>query len=342
MSIQRASPPLIKTAIVGVGIAGQSHLLDAVTQGEIEVVALVGRRKPAVEEVAHRFGVSRVYGRVGALLQHESLDALVVATPIRVLPFHVIAGLRAGLPVLAEKPLASSLFPLHRMEPLCFGRRAVSVCYSRRYSGAWIEARNWIGSGRIGVVRCVTLQLWGPFTKRFGHAALTHRRDPADCVAGAMLDSGSHGCDAILFLLGREFPVLTANMEFNSRGIDIAVRAKFGGPECPQIELTLAESDTERTRLYIEGDLGSITIENLSATLDATIKVCYGGRDYLARPVDDLVCMVRGGEPLGAGISSSKSVVRSILNVYSLVGRSLARHWSRPRSKAIARTSGAC
>jgi hypothetical protein len=43
----------------------------------------------------------------------------------------------------------------------------------------------------------------------------------------------------------------------------VAVHAKFGGPERPEIELILAESDTERTRLYIEADLGSITIENL-------------------------------------------------------------------------------
>ncbi|WP_201000764.1 Gfo/Idh/MocA family protein [Paenibacillus glycanilyticus] len=98
----------LRIGFVGVGGMGQmAHLSNyAVLKEECEVVALAEPRQQMARLVADRYGVSEVYGSHLELLEHASVDAIVAPQPFRNHANVIPDILRAGIPVLTEKPLS--------------------------------------------------------------------------------------------------------------------------------------------------------------------------------------------------------------------------------------------
>jgi predicted dehydrogenase len=102
--------PKIKIGFVGVGSMGQcAHLKNYVTVDDCEVVALAELRETLGQAVAARYGVPNVYTSAQAMLQNETLDAIVASQPFDRHGVLVPALLKAGVPVFTEKPLAASV-----------------------------------------------------------------------------------------------------------------------------------------------------------------------------------------------------------------------------------------
>jgi len=92
----------MRVGLIGMGVMGRNHYRVLKTLSEAELVAVCDER--ATADVPERF-----YGRVDAMLAEETLDAAVVAVPTSShleVAAHVID---AGVPVLVEKPLASTV-----------------------------------------------------------------------------------------------------------------------------------------------------------------------------------------------------------------------------------------
>ncbi len=96
----------LRIAVIGVGHLGQHHARLLAAMDGVELVAVVDTKAGRADEIAARYGTtaltdaSAVLGRV---------DAVSIATPT---VSHVAIALpfvEAGVPVLVEKPLASSL-----------------------------------------------------------------------------------------------------------------------------------------------------------------------------------------------------------------------------------------
>ena len=96
----------LRLAIVGAGHLGRIHARLAAGLPEFELIAVVDQSAEARTAVAKENGTRAVADH--RLLIGE-IDAAVVATPTAT--HHDVAGelLRAGIPVLVEKPLASKL-----------------------------------------------------------------------------------------------------------------------------------------------------------------------------------------------------------------------------------------
>ena len=100
----------IKLGFIGVGNMGQAaHLRNYASLPECEVVALAELREQTGQRVAERYGVPRVYRDHRDMLASEKLDGIVCIQPFtrhgQLLP----EVLRAGVPLLTEKPLAASV-----------------------------------------------------------------------------------------------------------------------------------------------------------------------------------------------------------------------------------------
>lgn len=97
-----------RVLVLGVGSIGERHLRCFQATGRADV-SLAEPNAPLRQAIAERYGVRRNYADLEAALADGPLDAAVVATPA---PWHIPLAARlveAGLPVLIEKPLSTSL-----------------------------------------------------------------------------------------------------------------------------------------------------------------------------------------------------------------------------------------
>ncbi|MEI8243247.1 MAG: Gfo/Idh/MocA family oxidoreductase [bacterium] len=100
----------VRIGFVGVGGMGQAaHLRNYVMVPDCEVVALAEVKPDQARKVAARWGVAKVYASHEELLAHEKLDGIVASQPFTRHGTLVPDLLKAGIPVLTEKPIAGSV-----------------------------------------------------------------------------------------------------------------------------------------------------------------------------------------------------------------------------------------
>jgi len=100
----------VRIGFVGVGGMGQAaHLRNYVMVPDCEVVALAEVKPDQARKVAARWGVPKVYASHEELLAKEKLDGIVASQPFTRHGTLVPELLRAGIPVLTEKPIAGSI-----------------------------------------------------------------------------------------------------------------------------------------------------------------------------------------------------------------------------------------
>jgi predicted dehydrogenase len=158
----------MKIAFAGTGYINKVHAQSARKLG-MELTAVVNHKPGSMGEFGKRFGISRQYETVEALLKDGGVDALVVSTPNYLHAPQTIAALKAGVHVLVEKPMAMN------------AREAEKMCAASEKSGAILMVAHWGPSG------------W--FTqKQFAGG-------------GALADMGIHALDTARFLLGDPTPV---------------------------------------------------------------------------------------------------------------------------------------
>jgi predicted dehydrogenase len=97
----------IKVGVVGLGwVAQVVHLPILLKSSEAVVVAVCDKDKSRGRLVAEKCGIKSLYSDVDQMLERESLDAILVATPTDSHKEIAIAALKAGKDVLVEKPIA--------------------------------------------------------------------------------------------------------------------------------------------------------------------------------------------------------------------------------------------
>lgn len=138
-----------RIAIAGVGAIGRSHMEAAQASHSVTLSALVDP-SPAAKEVAARAGVP-LFGSIDELLEQNRPDGIVLATPNAL---HVMQGMQcvaAGLPILLEKPLASTVAEGEQLVRAVeqIGAR-VLVGHHRAHSPIMAKAREVVESGKLG------------------------------------------------------------------------------------------------------------------------------------------------------------------------------------------------
>jgi predicted dehydrogenase len=100
----------VRIGFVGVGAMGQcAHLKNFAVVPGCEVVAIAEIREKLGEMVARKYGVPNVYKNHTEMLAAEKLDAIVASQPFTRHGVLVPDLLKAGIPILTEKPLAGSV-----------------------------------------------------------------------------------------------------------------------------------------------------------------------------------------------------------------------------------------
>ena len=140
----------LRVAIVGGGIVGVDHAQAYRAQPDAELVAVVGRDWARTAAVAERFG-ARPYLDMASMLAAEAVDAVSICTPTGLhRPFVEVAA-AAGVHVLVEKPMATSVVECDQIARACRTAGVVLMLgLTHRFHAELIEARRLIEEGRLG------------------------------------------------------------------------------------------------------------------------------------------------------------------------------------------------
>ena len=197
----RTARPL-RVGLLGYGLGGRVfHApLVAATPG-LELAAVVTRdpERRAQLRAAHP-GAAALDTPEALLGMRETIDLVVVCTPNRSHAPLARAALEAGLPVVVDKPFATSAAAARELVALSRARGLLlTVFQNRRWDGDFLTVRRLVEEGALGEVRRLEsrFERWSPAAR----VGWKESADPED-GGGLLLDLGSHLVDQALVLLG--------------------------------------------------------------------------------------------------------------------------------------------
>lgn len=125
----------IKVGVIGAGaIAHVAHLPSLASMEDVEIGAVLSGHFDKAEAAARQFGARKAVRNLDELLK-EDLDCALLLTPKTVRREYLVPLLEAGLDVLVEKPLATTLKECAELAEISAkSGRIVMVAFNRRFS----------------------------------------------------------------------------------------------------------------------------------------------------------------------------------------------------------------
>jgi predicted dehydrogenase len=201
----------IRVGVVGAGaIAQLAHIPVLSKMRGVELVAVCDNDRPKARALADRFGIRDTCTDIEDLLEIESLDAVVVATPNHLHEPHVLSALAAKIHVLCERPLSLTSRGVERiLAASARAGRVVSVANNHRYRTDVQTLSRFIVGGELGRITGIRAGAY-----QFRHAAEGWRARRAEAGGGAFLDHGLPLLDLALWLADYPPPTrVTAHMD---------------------------------------------------------------------------------------------------------------------------------
>ena len=243
-----------------------------------------------------------------------NVDALTVAVPNHLHAGCCLQAVRAGKPVLVEKPLLIREDELAQLESVLPSAGVpVHVGYRLRWNPSMRELRRRIR--RPSRIECLyrlgieTLAEGKPWTRRLAS------------TGGAFFTLGVHALDLVRWLAraeGRPLSGLRADTGGRCRSADYPLWARFEGT-LPDGTRLVAETDTRGSaaceiRLRIDDERGSRSGDGLPSPTIADAEVEYGGL------IADFVTAARTGRFNGDEIEETLETHRELLRARKLAG----------------------
>src|SRR6187402_1745485 len=148
----------VRFAVVGLGHIAQAAVLPAFRHARphVELAALVSGTRAKLKTLGKRYGVERLasYADADKLFDSGFVDAVYIATPNTEHTEWVIRAAEAGLHVLCEKPLATSVRDCERMIDACERNNVeLMTAYRLHFERCNLEVAELVRSKRIGKAR---------------------------------------------------------------------------------------------------------------------------------------------------------------------------------------------
>ncbi|MCX4454350.1 Gfo/Idh/MocA family oxidoreductase [Streptomyces sp. NBC_01340] len=196
------TPPL-RVALIGYGLAGSVFHAPLIATTEGLVLDTIVTSNPERQEQARaEFGDGVRFAATPEELwaRADELDLIVIASPNKTHVPLATAALKAGLPVVVDKPLAGTAAEARELAALADERGLLlSVFQNRRWDNDFLTLRKLLSEGELGDVWRFEsrFERWRPQPK----GGWRESGDPAE-IGGLLYDLGSHVVDQALVLFG--------------------------------------------------------------------------------------------------------------------------------------------
>ena len=294
----------LAVGIVGWGEIARDHARQFERAGA-RLAGVVSRRSDLALDVP-------VYPDLDRMLPH--VDALTVAVPNHLHARCCLQAVRAGKPVLVEKPLLIREEELAQLEALLPSAGVpVHVGYRLRWNPSMRELRRTIRRPqRIECLYRLGIEMLAegkPWTRRLA------------CTGGAFFTLGIHALDLVRWLAragGAPFSGLKAEVGGRSPSVDYPLKARLEGT-LPDGTLLVAGTDTRGSaaceiRLRVDAEHGCYPDDALPPPVPADEPVEYEGL------ITDFVAAARTGRFDRAEIKETLETHRELLRARKLAG----------------------
>ncbi len=275
---------MIRTAMVGLGKMGLSHLSIARAHPAIDLVAGCDATAYLTDILGKHAGL-KCYADLDRMLDAEQLDALIVATPSKLHAAMVGEALERGLHVFCEKPFVLDVADGERLVAAARERsRVTQVGYHFRFVGAFKEAARIVRSGALGQIHHVRSEAYGPVVLR--RKGSTWRSAKTE-GGGALYDYACHAVDLVNFIVGTPTAVsgVVRNRVF-SRDVDDEIYASLAFANGASGQLCVNWSDESFRKMSTK-----VSVWGTNGRLSADRQEC---QLYLREPHDGLPGVEKG------------------------------------------------
>ena len=189
-----AGPTPVKLGVVGVGFMGQLHAKAAAELPGARLVAVADRDGELAIRVAREFD-AEPFTDCHEMLQAAELDALIIATSDAQHVAPTLAALEARLPVLLEKPIATTVADADRIVSAA-ERTQVPLLMGHvvRFDPRYRAVKDAIDRGDLGVLECI----------RASRLNLARQQERLGGRVSVLLFLGVHDFDLLRWLTGSE------------------------------------------------------------------------------------------------------------------------------------------
>lgn len=198
----------LRVAIIGYGLAGSVfHApLIASTPG-MQVSAIVTSNAQRQEQARRRYPKAALLPNADEIWQYPTLyDLVVVAAANRSHVSLGLSALKAGLPVVIDKPMAGTVADAERLlEASRSSGKLLSVFQNRRWDNDFQTVRKLLDAGSLGPITRFESR-YDRYRPAPRQQAWRESADPSD-VGGLLYDLGSHLIDQALVLFGKPVSV---------------------------------------------------------------------------------------------------------------------------------------
>ncbi|RLL66858.1 Gfo/Idh/MocA family oxidoreductase [Streptomyces sp. Z26] len=316
-----------RIGVLGAGAVAADHVRAAADAPDYEIAAVCDVDRAAAEALAGP-GVP-VHTDHRELLADGGLDAVVITVPHALHAPMAVAAAHAGLHVLVEKPMATSVADCTRMiEASRASGTLLAVAHVLHFDPVALAARRLVASGAYGEPLLLT-------HRRSAHYEPGSRPpwffDRAVAGGGIVLNVGTHGLDRIQWLGGsavrrvsglvRGRPGMEVETDAlalveleNGVGAGIALTSR-GTPFFDETEVVL---DAATLRVSRTG--GLTLLRDGESTRLMAVEPAHQ-HDAFRAQLDGFVAAARGGAPYGDGAyvdgAYGRSVVAAALALYA-------------------------
>lgn len=277
----------IKTAIIGCGKVGHLHAKALRTLPESDFAAVCSRNQERARQFAALYGV-KAYGDVEEMITNSHIQAVVICTPH---PFHAepaVKAARAGVHVLVEKALASSLQDCDAMIDAAksSGVRLGTVC-QRRFYAPCRRIRDAIDSGKIGnpIFGSVTMLGW---RDKAYYDSDAWRGTWKDEGGGVLVNQAPHQIDLLQWFMGPVDELFGYWGNLNHAYIEVEDTAlavlRFKNGALGNIVVSNSMNPALYGKVYVHGNNGA----SIGVQTDGGAMFIAGMSDIKEPPINDL------------------------------------------------------
>jgi len=145
---------MLKLAIVGAGVWGDTHAGIFAEFPGVENVAICDLNAARAAEVAQKYNIKGVYTDYNEMLKNSGCDAVSIVTPDHLHGDIAVACAKAGKHMLIEKPIATTRQDVHRIVEAANKHNVrVMVDLHNRWSPPFAAAKEAITAGELGQIQ---------------------------------------------------------------------------------------------------------------------------------------------------------------------------------------------
>jgi UDP-N-acetyl-2-amino-2-deoxyglucuronate dehydrogenase len=250
----------VRVGISGLGNIGRRHLDMLSTLPDIEVVAAAEPRGAAELPATS----VPIYSAFDEMLERSSLDAVVIASPSGMHAEQGISAAAAGVHVITEKPLATTMAGAESMVEACSSSGVqLAVVHQYRFHSPLMLLKQAIDSGALGKVIYLNVSLfWRRSTTYYaenGGWRGTWKWDGG----GALMNQGIHAVDLARWLVGpiETVTALMTNVLHEIEGEDTAcVAVEFARGGLGMLQVTTCSAENQPAVVTVEGTEGAAVV----------------------------------------------------------------------------------